>query len=256
MPDAEALVDGAIRRTWADVHSRLSRLGGSLEGLGIAHGDRVAVLANNSANHLEVWLGLPANGRVINDLNLRLAAPELAFMVDDCECVALLADEDHLDAARDLRDRCPSLRVLVDIGSQSDRAPRDMVGWEELLGGPPKPFADFDEDTLAAIVYTGGTSGRPKGVMLSHRNLLANAKQFIACGHVRSDRYLHAAPMFHVADTSQTFAMTWAAGTRVILPGFRADAVADAIEREQITLTLLVPTMIAMLLDHVEQHPW
>ena len=89
--------------------------------------------------------------------------------------------------------------------------------------------------------------------MLSHRNLLSNAKQFtIACGHVPSDRYLHAAPMFHVADMSQTFAMTWAAGTHVIVPGFNAGAVADTIESERITLTLLVPTMIGMLLDHIE----
>ncbi len=105
-------------------------------------------------------------------------------------------------------------------------------------------------------MYNGGTSGKPKGVMLSHRNLLATAKQFtIACGHARSGRYLHAAPMFHVADTSQTFAMTWAAGTHVILPGFRADAVAETIERERITLTLLVPTIIGMLMDHIEETP-
>ena len=255
LPHGEALVDGATRRSWADVHRRLSCLAAGLDDLGIARGDRVAVLAHNSANHLEAWLGLPAHGRVINDLNLRLATSELAFMVDDCECTTLLVDDDHLETGRELMDSCPSLRRLVYIGYQPE-APQDAVAWEQLLDGRPTPFPDFDENTLAAIVYTGGTSGKPKGVMLSHRNLLANAKQFtIACGHVRTDRYLHAAPMFHVADTSQTFATTWAAGTHVILPGFRADAVAEAIERERITLTLLVPTMIGMLLDHVEQHP-
>ena len=254
-PDGEALVDGATRRTWADVHRRLSRLAAGLDDLGIAKGDRVAVLAHNSANHLEAWLGLPAHGRVINDLNLRLAASELAFMVDDCECTALLVDDDHLETGRELMHSCPSLSRLVYIG-HAPEAPPDAVAWEELLDGRAAPFHDFDENTLAAIVYTGGTSGMPKGVMLSHRNLLANAKQFtIACGHVRTDRYLHAAPMFHVADTSQTFAMTWAAGTHVILPGFRADAVAEAIERERITLTLLVPTMIGMLMDHIERNP-
>ena len=255
LPDGEALVDGATRRSWAEVHDRVSRVGTGLDGLGIAKGERVAVLAHNSANHLEAWLGLPAYGRVINDLNLRLAETELAFMVDDCDCTALLVDDDHLETGRELKERCPSLRQLVYIGSQPE-APPDALHWDELLAGRPTPFPDFDENVLATIVYTGGTSGKPKGVMLSHRNLLANAKQFtIACGHVRSDRYLHAAPMFHVADTSQTFAMTWAAGTHVILPGFRADTVADTIERERITLTLLVPTMIAMLVDHVERQP-
>ena len=251
-PDGEAIVDGSVRRTWAEVHDRMLRVGSGLDELGIAAGERVAVLAHNSASHLEAWLGLPAHGRVINDLNLRLAAPELAFMVDDCECVALLVDDDHLEAGRELADGCDSLRQLVYIGSQR-QPPRGTIAWEDVLGATPTAFPDLDESSLAAIVYTGGTSGRPKGVMLSHRNLLANAKQFtIACGHDRSDRYLHAAPMFHVADTSQTFAMTWAAGTHVILPGFCADAVADTIERERITLTLLVPTMIGMLIDHVE----
>jgi len=251
MSAGEAIVDGPVRRTWAEVYSRLSRLGDGLERLGIAHGDRVAVLAHNSGDHLEAWLGLPAQGRVINDLNLRLAAPELAFMVDDCECAALLIDDDHLDVGRELQARCPSLRQLVYIGDSEP--PRDAIAWGELLNGSPGPFPELDENALAAIVYTGGTSGKPKGVMLSHRNLMANAKQFtLACGHVRSDRYLHAAPMFHVADTSQSFAMTWAAGTHVILAGFAADAVADTIERERITLTLLVPTMIAMLVDHID----
>ena len=253
--DGEAIVDGPVRRTWREVHDRLCALATGLEQLGVAKGDRVAVLAHNSGDHLEAWLGLPAHGRVINDLNLRLALPELAFMVDDCECAALLVDDEHLEVGRELMGLCPSLRRLVYIGSEPE-PPADAIPWDELLQGPAVPFPEFDEDTLAAIVYTGGTSGKPKGVMLSHRNLMANAKQFtIACGHVRSDRYLHAAPMFHVADTSQTFAMTWAAGTHVIIPGFRADAVAETIERERITLTLLVPTMIGMLMDHIEETP-
>ena len=127
----------------------------------------MAVLAHNSANHLEAWLALPAHGWVINDLNLRLAASELAFMVDDSECTALLVDDDHLETGRELMDSCPSLRRLVYIGYLPE-APQDAVAWEE---------------------------------------------------------------------------------------GFRANAVAEAIERERITLTLLVPTMIGMLLDHVERHP-
>ena len=167
LPDGEALVDGATRRSWADVHRRLSCLAAGLDDLGIARGDRVAVLAHNSANHLEAWLALPAHGWVINDLNLRLAASELAFMVDDSECTALLVDDDHLETGRELMDSCPSLRRLVYIGYLPE-APQDAVAWEE---------------------------------------------------------------------------------------GFRADAVAEAIERERITLTLLVPTMIGMLLDHVERHP-
>jgi acyl-CoA synthetase (AMP-forming)/AMP-acid ligase II len=117
-PDGEAIVDGPVRRTWDEVHDRLARLASGLDRLYIAPGDRVGVLAHNSGNHLEAWLGLPAHRRVINDLNLRLTAPELAFMIDDCECVALLADDDHFEVARGLMEQCPSLRELVYIGSQ------------------------------------------------------------------------------------------------------------------------------------------
>ena len=248
-PGGEAVVDGDVRLPWRDVHRRVAALGSGLDRQGIAPGDRVAVLAHNSLPHLEAWLGLPAHGRVITDLNLRLALAEQAFMVDDSQSVAIMTDDDQLERARELLDRCDSLRVLIYAGSD-EQAPEDAVHWSELIGGEPQPFPELDAHTLAAINYTGGTSGHPKGVMLSHRNLLANAKQFtIASGHSRSDRYLHAAPMFHVADTSQTYAMTWAAGTHVIVPGFKPDLVAKTIEQEKVTLLLLVPTMVAMLVD-------
>jgi len=253
--EGEAIVDGRVRRTWSEVYARLGALGGSLDRLGICAGDVISVLAHNSGPHLEAWLGIPAHGRVINDLNTRLTVAEQQFMVDDCEPVALMVDDDHLERGRDLLELCRSLRTLVYAGA-AEEAPAGTVHWEQLVAGEPAPFPELDEGTLAAIAYTGGTSGRPKGVMLSHRNVLTNAKHFmLASGHQHSDRYLHAAPMYHVADTSQTFAMTWAAGTHVILPAFKADSVAHAIEAERITLMLLVPVMIAMLVDQLEREP-
>jgi long-chain acyl-CoA synthetase len=249
-PEREAVVDGDRRLTYAELHARVAALGGNLERAGIRAGEVVSVLTHNSLEHLEAWLGLPAHGRVVNDLNTRLAAAEQAFMVDDCAAVALAVDADHLERGRELLQRCASLRALVFLGAGP--APEGTIGWDELVAGAPGAFPDLDEHTLAAIVYTGGTSGRSKGVMLSHRNLLANAKQYmIAIDHRGEDRYLHVLPMFHVA-TSQTFALTWACGTHVMLPGFKPDAVARTIEQERITLLQLVPTTIAMLLDHPE----
>jgi long-chain acyl-CoA synthetase len=247
-PDREAVVDGDIRRTYAELHDRVARLGSGLDSQGIGRGAVVSVLAHNSAAHLEAWLGLPAHGRVINDLNVRLASAELAFMVDDCQAVALIVDDAHLKAGRELLEQCESLRLLIYAGREE--SPAEIVSWETLVSDDPQPFPDVAEDSLAAIVYTGGTSGRPKGVMLSHRNLLANAKQYIiAITHRPEDRYLHVLPMFHVADTSQTYALTWVGGTHVMLPAFKPDAVARMIEEERITLLQLVPTTIAMLLD-------
>jgi long-chain acyl-CoA synthetase len=247
-PDDEAIVDGATRVTYGELYARVAALGGGLDRCGIEAGEVVSVLADNSASHLEAWLGVPSHGRVINDLNVRLAEAELGFMIDDCGAVALIVDDSHLDVGRSLADRCPSVQTLIYMGGGSP--PPRMTTWEELVSGEPVGFPDLAADTLAAIVYTGGTSGRSKGVMLSHGNLLANAKQYtIAIKHLRSDRYLHVLPMFHVADTSQTYALTWAGGTHVILPSFQPAAVARTIERERITLLQLVPTTIAMLLD-------
>ena len=139
-------------------------------------------------------------------------------MVDDCAATALIVDQQHLDDGRVLMERCTSLRTLIYLGGGSP--PDGMLSWDELTSGEPGAFPELESGTLAAIVYTGGTSGRAKGVMLSHGNLLANAKQYtIAIKHLRSDRYLHTLPMFHVADTSRRTRLRGSAAA-VILPGF------------------------------------
>ena len=118
------------------------------------------------------------------------------------------------------------------------------------MSGPPVAPRDFAPDTLAAISYTGGTTGRPKGVMLSHGNLLANAQHNLAAtGHRADQRWLHVCPMFHVAGIANLIACTWVGAEQVLLPRFDAAAVLETIERERITHTVLVPTMLAMLLD-------
>ena len=124
-----------------------------------------------------------------------------------------------------------------------------VVAEDELDGEPVEP-SGVGEDALAAISYTGGTTGTPKGVMLSHRNLLANALHNLAVtGHSCEDRWLHVCPMFHVAGTSNVFAATWAGGTHVLLPRFEPRAVLETIARERITHVVFVPTMLALLLE-------
>jgi long-chain acyl-CoA synthetase len=167
----------------------------------------------------------------------------------------LILDRDHLEIGRALRSRCASLRQLVLDGGGP--CPEDCVPYEQLLAGAVGPAGSApDEHDLAAISYTGGTTGRPKGVMLSHGNLLSNARHnLIATGHRPSDRWLHVCPMFHVAGTANVFACSWAGSLQVVLPRFDAGAVLDAIEDREITHTVLVPTMLAMLLEELERAP-
>ena len=173
---------------------------------------------------------MPAAGGVLVSLNSRLAAEELAFIARDAELSLLIADDEHAEPAGSLG--C------------------ELADWEDLVGGPRATPRDHEPDTLAAISYTGGTTGTPKGVMLSHGNLLANAQHNLAAtGHRSDQRWLHVCPMFHVAGIANLLACTWVGAAQVVLPRFDAAAVLEAIERERITHTVLVPTMLAMLLD-------
>jgi long-chain acyl-CoA synthetase len=245
--DSPAVLDGSRSVTYGELSSRVAALRSALADLSVPAGGRVGLLGANSLEHLECWLGVPAAGRVLVDLNFRLTEEELAFIADDCEIEVLIVDSDRLEVGRALRERCPSLRELVVVDE----------GYEELIArpaDPPPPVSD--EHVLATISYTGGTTGRPKGVMLSHANLLANAcHNLIATGHGPSDRWLHVCPMFHVAGTANVFACTWTGSLQVVLPRFDADAVLDAIERESITHTVLVPTMLAMLIEALGRRP-
>ncbi len=247
-PRRTAVIDGDVRLTYAQLGNRVGALCGGLARLGIVPGDVVAVLSLNSHRHLECWLGIPRSGAVLNDLNFRLAPAELAFIVEDSRCVALIVDDAHLEIGRELRGRCETLRHLVYAGGQD--AHEDTVAYETLVAGAPVPTADLSEGDLAGIFYTGGTTGLPKGAMLTHGNLLANAKHvLIGLGYREDDRYLHAAPMFHLADGGATYALTWLGATHVIIPAFDPKLVARTIEEQRVTIGVLVPTMINMLVN-------
>jgi long-chain acyl-CoA synthetase len=254
---AVTAADGSL--TYAELAARVQALATALAGLGVQPGDRVAFLGVNSLAHLECWLGVPACGRVLVDLNTRLAEDELAFMVEDCAPRVLLHDRASAGVARALRDRCPSLRTLICDGVPETG---DEFTYERWLseaaarvppGAPPAP-PSIDAGTLAAISYTGGTTGSPKGVMLSHGNLAANAlHNLIITGHRADDAFLHVNPMFHVAGIANVVAATWVGARQVVLPRFEAAAVTAAIERERVTLATFVPTMLAMWLTHLEE---
>lgn len=248
-PGNTAVIDGDVVLSYAELAGRVAGLGGGLASLGIGKGDVVGVLALNGHRHLEYWLGLPAAGAVLNDLNYRLSEDELAFIVDDCATAVLAVDDTHLELGRRLRARCASLRELVHLGPGP--TPEDAVGHEDLVAHAPLPPVDLAPEDIGGIFYTGGTTGTPKGVLLSHRNMVANAKHvLLAAGHTARDRYLHAGPMFHLADGSQNFSLTWVAGTHVFIPRFDPELVVRTIERHRITYALMVPSMISMVINH------
>ena len=231
--DRVAVVDGETRLDFARLHDRCRRLGAALARLGARPGDRVAVLAANGHRLLEAFLGIPAHGMIVVPLNTRLAEPELRTIVEDCGARILITD------------RAPgSLRASVDrVIAMPDE-------YETLLAAVEGHVARCtDESAVAALFYTGGTTGRPKGVMLTHRNLVANAfHKAVACSLTGDDVFLAAPAMFHVAGVAPLVSLVWLGGRIVTIPSFDPQRCLDVIERERATVIMPVPTMMAALL--------
>ncbi len=235
--DHEALVCGGTRLTYREFGCRLRRLHGLLMELGIARDDRVAILSFNSIPFTELYCGVSMAGRVQVPLNFRWAEPELAYALQDSGARILFCDRDPGTLA-DLVERV----VRIDTGDYDD-----LVGAADEVA-----FDDqaIHEDELAGLFYTGGTTGVSKGVMLTHRNLVANAThaQF-AQPMTGDDRYLIMAPMFHAAGSVSVLQSIFLGATQVIVPAFDPATMLDLVESERITQSLGVPTMVAATVE-------
>jgi long-chain acyl-CoA synthetase len=212
-PQGIAILEGERKLSWGDVGERVSRFAGALREHGIAKGDRVAVLMLNSSRYLELYLAVGWAGAVIVPLNVRWGVAENCDALQDCSTDFLVVDDMFLEAGNALRTAIPSL-ALIYAGE----------------GDQPADCASY---------------------MLSHGNLMASALLLLAEGAFpRNAVYLHAAPMFHLANGSAMYCMLLNAGTNAIIKTFSPEAVAQAIEDFRVSHTLLVPTMIQMLVDH------
>jgi acyl-CoA synthetase (AMP-forming)/AMP-acid ligase II len=252
-PDAPATVFMGRTRTWAESAERIARLAGALRGLGVQPGDRVAILSANSDIYHEFMFAACWIGAAFVPVNTRWSVAEIAFSLEDAGTAVLLVDENFASLVPELRAQAPVLKDVLFDGNGS--GPDDASSVEERIADG-EPVADVRRggDSLAAIFYTGGTTGVPKGVMLSHDNLIVSALGSMASGHWTRPgaTYLHAAPMFHAADISGWIAVNLVGGTHVFAPRFGAGAVARMIEQHRVTDTILVPTMIQMLVDSPE----
>ncbi len=238
--------------TWTEFVAIVAGFAGGLKSLGVEPQDRVGILALNSDRYFQALFAVPWAGGVLVPLNTRLAAPEIAFQLNDSGCAVLLIDSAMVAFLPAILERVESRPKIIFL--DEDNAYGDAVLLEELIAGATD-IADVGRgnDDLAAIYYTGGTTGRAKGVMLSHRNLASNVLQSIlALGFRREEIILQAAPLFHVAGALMCHIVPVLGGTSVFVPGFEPVAVLSAIERFKANRLFLAPTMINMLLTQTE----
>ena len=247
-PDAPASIFDGRRQDWRSLLGRAACLAGGLRDLGVAPGDRVAVLGANSDRYMELYLAIPWVGAVITPLNPRWSAEENRYAIGDCTPKVIFVGDGVGPSSLDLMSD-PSLS-LEPVWFAALPAPDGWTDYETLLAAPPIERVRRQGDDLFGIFYTGGTTGRAKGVMLSHAGLVGNCRAIRDAGlFPEGCRGLVVAPLFHLAAAAVLTAIMMAGGAAVLLGAFAPAATLDAIDEGAVTDALLVPTMIQMVLD-------
>src|SRR6201994_1629958 len=254
-------VEGPIVRTnYAEINKRALKVSQMLQRDGIKLGDRVAPIAWNTARHLECWYGIMGIGAISHTVNPRLFPDQISWIVNHASDKVMLTDLTFVPILEKLADKLPTVErfiVLTDKEHMPQTALKNAVAYEEWLKQADGDFAwqDFDENTAAAMCYTSGTTGDPKGVLYSHRSnvlhaLIANSKD--ALGTSASDVMLPVVPLFHANSWGIAFSAPMT-GTKLVMPGPKLDgaSVYELMDTEKITHTAGVPTVWLVLVQHM-----
>ena len=256
-------VEGPVHRyTYADAFRRTARLAHALGQLGIGDGDRVATIAWNTYRHFELYYGVSGIGAVCHTINPRLFADQLDYIVNHAEDRAIFVDLDLVPLVEQLADRFGSVRhvvIMTDRGHMPRTSLKEALCYEELLEDRPETFdwPCLDENTAAAMCYTSGTTGNPKGSLYSHRSTVLHALGVLAPGVFPLNRdavIMPVVPMFHVQAWGQPYAAPMC-GASLVLPGARLDgeSLRQLMESEGVTMALGVPTIWLGLLAWLRQ---
>lgn len=272
-PDQEIVYGDYQRRTYREMGDRIGRLASGLAGLGIKPGDTVAVMDWDSHRYLECFFAVPMLGAVLHTINIRLSPEQILYTINHAEDDVILVNTDFLPILEAIRDRIEPVKKLVllnDTGQLPATTLDISIEYEALLAAsdPDYRFPDFSEDTRATTFYTTGTTGLPKGVYFSHRQLVLHTLALRATvsgsgqGRFnRDDVYLPITPMFHVHAWGVPYVAT-TLGVKQVYPGrYVPEHLLQLIERERVTFSHCVPTILQMLLsspkaDEVDLSRW
>jgi len=261
-PDQEIVYRDTVRHTYRDMYERINRLANGLESLGVKHGDTVCIFDFDSHRYLECFFAIPMMGAVMHTMNWRLSPEQILYTMNHAEDEIVLINAEFLPLLEAVWDKLETVKkvvVLTDDGTIPTTKVRIDAEYEQLLtsGSPTYDFPDFDENTRATLFYTTGTTGFPKGVYFSHRQLMLHCiSEMISTGCYESigrfrstDVYMPLTPMFHV----HAWGIPWAAtmlGVKQVYPGkYEPEMLLKLILTEKVTFSHCVPTIIHMLVS-------
>jgi len=242
-------IDGDRRTTFGEFARRVRRLGSGLQRLGMRHQDRMAVLAMNCSEYVELYGVAETTGYVIATVNWRLAAPEILFVLKDSAPRVLVFESQYARVVEELRPQLPGIEQYVCIGAD---VPAWASAYETVLeAGDPAGATDVArQEDILCLIYTSGTTGRPKGCMLTHANHAFMADQSASYqGMLPGDKTLVIAPLFHIGARSQQLPMHLRGGSVIIMRRFTPEEVLQTIAAERVTHMHMVPTMVQGVLD-------
>ena len=250
----EAVVCGNTRLTYGQFGQRVNRWANTMRSLGIQKGDRVAMLSQNCHRVLEAFFGTPLLGSILMPLNFRLVPDDFDYILNHGGAKVVIVEQGLTHLIDSIRERLTTVEHFV---VASDELKSNEDGWldyESLISAASSenpPLVEIDENDTSALLYTSGTTGRPKGVMLTHRNLYINAVNSICeFGIHERDVYLHTLAQFHCNGWGVGYAVTGMGGTHVIIKKFEPAAFFELVARERVTFACMPPTMINMALNH------
>jgi acyl-CoA synthetase (AMP-forming)/AMP-acid ligase II len=250
VPEREALVSGETRVTYAEMNSRVNRLANALQGLGVGRGTAVAAMAVNSPQYVETYYACAKLGAVFVPLNYRAKHEELDHMVNASETKVLFVGERYLDLVAALRSKFGGVQQYICYESQPD----GMHGYDTLLAGAPDDelFVDIDENDATILIYTSGTTALPKGVVLTYLTLSVYVTNTMNPADPDGERdvTLLSVPIYHVAGATAIMSSIWGGRTLAILPQFDPEAWLETVQRERVSHSFVVPTMLKRIMEH------
>lgn len=261
-PDSRVVTNqnGVLRTaTFAEVAARSAQLANALTRLGIRPGDRVGTLCWNTQEHLEAYLTIPSMGAILHTLNPRISPEQLAYIIDHAGDRIIIVDESLLPVLDKVSDHLRPLEAVIVIGDNQTTS--ELHDYEDLIAAEQSDFEwpELDEKSAAAMCYTSGTTGNPKGVVYSHRSTYLHSMAECTAGIFglsQHDRVLPIVPMFHANAWGLAYA-SWLAGSDLVMPGrsTQPKALSKLIEAERPTVSAAVPTVWSDLAHHLESTP-